>query len=393
MKSKDLINEARQKFSASFMQSIKDGNEEGMAEAIAELSQNIQDALMQEANDTSADQTVLAARGVRVLTSEETKYYESMIKAMGSAKDVKAAVTNLDVAMPETIIDAVLEDIETAFPLLDEIDFRNTTAITKWFYNKQETQQAAWGKLGSEIVKELAGAIASMDLTQCKLTGYMVVSKDFLKLGPTWLDAYVRAILSEANGVALETAVVDGDGNDSPIGMTRDLTKGSTTEGATTYTRKTATKVTKLDPATYGSILAKLTKTPSGRQRTVKEVIMVVSPADYMEKVMPATTILIPQGGYVSGVLPFPTKVIQSVGMPSGHAVVGLGKRYFLGLGTSKDGLIDYSDHAQFVEDNRVYTTHLYGNGKPLDNNAFEYLDISGLEPLSYVPNTTADKE
>jgi hypothetical protein len=79
--------------------------------------------------------------------------------------------------------------------------------------------------------------------------------------------------------------------------------------------------------------------------------------------------------------------------MPSGHAVVGLGKRYFLGLGTSKDGLIDYSDHAQFVEDNRVYTTHLYGNGKPLDNNAFEYLDISGLEPLSYVPNTTADKE
>jgi hypothetical protein len=203
----------------------------------------------------------------------------------------------------------------------------------------------------------------------------------------------VRAILSEANGVALETAVVDGDGNNCPIGMTRDLTKGSTTEGKTTYTRKTATKVTKLDPATYGSILAKLAKTPSGRQRNIQNVIMVVNPADYMEKVMPATTILTPQGTYVSDVLPFPTKVIQSVGMPTGHAAVGLGKRYFLGLGSSKEGLIDYSDHAQFLDDNRVYTTHLYGNGTPLDNNAFEYLDISGLEALSYVSNTSTTTE
>jgi HK97 family phage major capsid protein len=393
MKSKDLINEARQKFSASFMQAIKDGNEEGMAESIAELSQNIQDALMQEANDTSADQAVLAARGVRVLTSEETKYYEKLITAMESANNVKAAVTNLDVAMPETIIDAVLDDIESAFPILDEIDFRNTTAITKWFYNKQGVQQAAWGALDTKITQELSGAIGEISLTQCKLTGYMVVSKDFLRLGPTWLDAYVRAILSEANGVALETAVVDGDGNNCPIGMTRDLTKGSTTEGKTTYTRKTATKVTKLDPATYGSILAKLAKTPSGRQRNIQNVIMVVNPADYMEKVMPATTILTPQGTYVSDVLPFPTKVIQSVGMPTGHAAVGLGKRYFLGLGSSKEGLIDYSDHAQFLDDNRVYTTHLYGNGTPLDNNAFEYLDISGLEALSYVSNTSTTTE
>jgi hypothetical protein len=120
---------------------------------------------------------------------------------------------------------------------------------------------------------------------------------------------------------------------------------------------------------------------------------MVVNPADYMEKVMPATTILTPQGTYVSDVLPFPTKVIQSVGMPTGHAAVGLGKRYFLGLGSSKEGLIDYSDHAQFLDDNRVYTTHLYGNGTPLDNNAFEYLDISGLEALSYVSNTSTTTE
>lgn len=391
MKAKDLINKAREQFSADFMQSVKDGDEAKMADAIAEFSQQLQDAMMQEANDASADNAALAARGVRVLTSKEKKYYEALIKAMESGSNIHQAITNLDVAMPDTVIDAVLDDIQSEFPLLDAIDFRNTTAITKWFYNKQGVQQAAWGALDSAITKELSGSIGDMNLTQCKLTAYMVISKDFLKLGPAWLDRYVRAILSEANGLALEMAVVDGDGQNSPIGMSRDLSKGNTNEGVTTYSRKTATKVTVLDPATYGGILAKLTKTPSGRQRKVREVIMVVNPEDYLTKVMPATTIMTPQGTYVSDVLPFPTRVIQSVGVEAGHAVVGLAKRYFLGLGTSKSGLIDYSDHVQFLEDNRVYTSHLYGNGMPLDNAAFEYLDISGLKPpVMKVQNETA---
>lgn len=391
MKAKDLINKAREQFSADFMQSVKDGDEAKMADAIAEFSQQLQDAMMQEANDASADNAALAARGVRVLTSKEKKYYEALIKAMESGSNIHQAITNLDVAMPDTVIDAVLDDIQSEFPLLDAIDFRNTTAITKWFYNKQGVQQAAWGALDSAITKELSGSIGDMNLTQCKLTAYMVISKDFLKLGPAWLDRYVRAILSEANGLALEMAVVDGDGQNSPIGMSRDLSKGTTNAGVTTYSRKTATKVTVLDPATYGGVLAKLTKTPSGRQRKVREVIMVVNPEDYLTKVMPATTIMTPQGTYVSDVLPFPTRVIQSVGVEAGHAVVGLAKRYFLGLGTSKSGLIDYSDHAQFLEDNRVYTSHLYGNGMPLDNAAFEYLDISGLKPpVMKVQNETA---
>lgn len=391
MKAKDLINKAREQFSADFMQSVKDGDEAKMADAIAEFSQQLQDAMMQEANDASADNAALAARGVRVLTSKENKYYEALIKAMESGSNIHQAITNLDVAMPDTVIDAVLDDIQSEFPLLDAIDFRNTTAITKWFYNKQGVQQAAWGALDSAITKELSGSIGDMNLTQCKLTAYMVISKDFLKLGPAWLDRYVRAILSEANGLALEMAVVDGDGQNSPIGMSRDLSKGNTNDGVTTYSRKTATKVTVLDPATYGGVLAKLTKTPSGRQRKVREVIMVVNPEDYLTKVMPATTIMTPQGTYVSDVLPFPTRVIQSVGVEAGHAVVGLAKRYFLGLGTSKSGLIDYSDHAQFLEDNRVYTSHLYGNGMPLDNAAFEYLDISGLKPpVMKVQNETA---
>lgn len=385
MKSKDLLKQEREDFAAAFSKALSDGDEAALSEAIVNFSEGIQSALIEEAGSRNADRAALAARGVRVLTNQEEKYYSALIKAMdGGRANIRQAVENIDIALPETIVDAVMDDIQSEFPLLDAIDFRNTTAVTKWFYNKQGVQQAAWGSIGSEITKELSGSIGEMDLTQKKLTAYMVISKDFLKLGPAWLDRYVRAILAEANGLALEVAVADGDGASGPIGMTRDLTKGTTTEGVTTYARKSATAVTVLDPETYGKILAKLTKTPSGRQRAVKEVIMVVSPEDYLTKVMPSTTILTPQGTYVSNVLPFPTKVIQSVGVPSGYAVVGIGNRYFAGLGTSKKGLIEYSDHVQFLEDNRVYTTHLYGNGMPLDNGAFELLDISGMEAPIY---------
>ncbi|MGI6042120.1 MAG: phage major capsid protein [Candidatus Alectryocaccobium sp.] len=384
LKAKDLMNNARDSFAAGFAEAIKNGDDKALADVIATFSEDVQQALMEEHNDlvsSTNDAAVLAARGTRVLTSAETKYYNALIEAMKSDKP-QAAITGIKETLPETIIDAVLDDIEAQFPLLDAIDFRNTTGITKWPYNKKGLQYAVWGPLGSKIIEELSGDIGALSIEQCKLTAFMAVSKDFLKLGPAWIDRYVRAILAEANGAALELAVVDGDGSKGPIGMNRDLTKGTTSDGSTKYTAKTATKVTDLEPASYGAILADIAKTPEGRQRVLRDVIMVVSPQDYLTKVMPATTARTPDGRYVNDILPYPTRIIQSVGVPTGKAIVGLAKRYFMGVGTPKEGLIEYSDHAQFIDDNRVYTTHFYGNGRPLDNNAFKYLDISALEPL-----------
>ncbi|WP_373565648.1 phage major capsid family protein, partial [Schaalia odontolytica] len=51
----------------------------------------------------------------------------------------------------------------------------------------------------------------------------MPVAKAMLDLGPTWLDQYVRTVLSESMAIALEDAVVNGTGKDMPIGMMKDL--------------------------------------------------------------------------------------------------------------------------------------------------------------------------
>ncbi len=394
MLSNDILTGARETFAAQFSEALEQGDQQAVATALATYSQTVQEQLAQQyaaLSDTQrTDAAILAARGVRQLTSEEHKFYEKLISAMQGGKSFNQAWTGMDITLPETIVDSVMEDITTQFPLLDAIDFANSSAVTRWIYNKQGTQLATWDALGAKIVTELSGSFGEMDLTQCKLTAYMTVSKDYLKLGASWLDAYIRAVLSEANGLALETACLTGDGDRKPIGMMCDLANGTTTDGKTTYEQKTATAVTTLDPETYGALLAKLAKTPTGRARTVSNVILVVSPADYLTKVMPATTILTPQGTYVSDVLPFPTKVIQSAAMPEGKAVLGLAHRYGMRMGTDARGFIEYDDSVQFLEDNRVFTSHLYGNGRPLDNNAFEVLDISGLTAPIYTVRTVA---
>ena len=64
-------------------------------------------------------------------------------------------------------------------------------------------------------------------------------------------------------------------------------------------------------------------------KRTVKNVILVVNPADYWEKVFPATTVLTQNGTYAYGVLPIPADIIQSVFVPVGKMIAGVATDYF----------------------------------------------------------------
>ena len=84
---------------------------------------------------------------------------------------------------------------------------------------------------------------------------------------------------------------------------------------------------------------------------------------------------------YKNNIFPYPTKVVQSAALDEGEAIMGIAKKYFMGVAAGDSGTIEYSDEYQFLEDNRVYITKFYGMGRPKDNNAFQYLDVSNLQP------------
>ena len=381
MKNKDLVQKEKQEIMQRMSAAVKEENEDAFVQAWTDLADSIQKQVLEEADGyvQGLDRQILAGRGARQLTSEETRYYQAVIEAMRSGNP-KQALSEIDVVLPKTTIDAVFDDLTDQHPLLDAINFQNTSGLIEMIVNTGTKQLATWSALTAEIVKELTGGFKKVNMSLHKLSAFLPVAKAMLDLGPVWLDRYVRAVLQEALSLGLEEAIINGTGKDMPIGMNRQVGEGVTvTDGV--YPEKATVAVTSLDPVAYGALLAGMATTPNGHRRTVDRVIMVVNPNDYLTKIMPATTVRATDGTYVNNVLPFPTTIIQSVQVPANRAIIGLGDRYFMGLGTAKSGKIEYSDEYHFLEDERVYLVKLYGHGEPLDNNAFVYADITNLKP------------
>lgn len=381
MKSLDLIKQEKVVIMQKINQAMKDNNEEAFAQAFTEFTENIQEAVMMEAKGLiqAADSTVLAGRGARALTSEENKYYEAVIEAMRS-ENPKQALADVTVVFPKTVIDAVFEDLVDEHPLLDEVDFVNTSGLIEYLINTGSAPLATWQALTATIVTELTRGFEKIDLAHKKLSAFIPVAKAMLDLGPAWLDRFTRAILLEAAANGLEDGIIDGDGLLEPIGMNKNL--AAAVHPTTGYAAKTKVPVSSFSTESYGGLVSQLAAGPNGITRKIKEVLLIVNPVDYLTKVMPATSQLI-NGVWVRDIFPFPTKVIQSTKVTVGSAIMGIGKKYFMGIGTAKGGKIEYSDEYHFLEDERVYLIKLYGTGRPKDNAAFLYLDISAIRAVA----------
>ena len=376
----DNFNQRKTEIMNALASAVRSNDETAMQQAMTDWQNYLSESIIAEANGIlgATDSNILASRGVRQLTSKEKKFYENLIASARQEVAPGAVSTGIGEDLPETTIESVFDDVKQNHPLLNAINCTNTSAITKMVMNKQGSQTATWDELNTPITKQLVGEIEIVTMTLCKLTAYMFVTFDMLDLGPAWIDKYVRETLAEALSVGLETAIVDGNGVNQPIGMTRNFT--GSFNSSTGYARNSATAIKALDTDTYGTLLSTLAKAPNGNIRTISEVVLIVNPVDYFTKVMPATTVLAPDGTYRNNIFPFPTKLIQSVGVPEGHAIIGLAPRYFMGMGTAKGGKLEYDDSYKFIEDLRTYKIKLYGMGKPLDKNAFIYLDISNVE-------------
>lgn len=379
---------SREELRTLIQKAVRDNDAEAFQAAFDEMLQRVGLDVQQEyenrMNDLQQelDSRILAARGVRQLTSEERSYYQKLGEAM-KATDPRQAVTGMDAVLPKTVIDSVFDDLRTNHPLLSRINFMATGGAVEIIVNTNGYEEAAWGDLCDDIVKELTSGFKKINTGLYKLSAFMPVCKAMLDLGPEWLDNYVRQVLFEAFANGMEAGIVTGDGNKKPIGMNRQVGDNVTVTG-NAYPKKAAVKVSDLTPATVGNLISIMAADPNGKTRRVQGVILLVNPQDYYQKVMPATTVQAPDGTYRNDVLPYPMDVIQSVSLPRGEAIIGIASQYLAMAGTSPNGKIEYSDHYHFLEDERVYLVKGYANGMPKDNNAFLRLDISGLQPATW---------
>lgn len=372
----------KQEALAALSDAMKKGDEKAIKQAWNDFHESVVECVKQDYVEADGNKVILAQRGYRQLTSEETRYYEKMIEA-GKKEHPMQELKNLlsgDI-MPVTIIEDVYRDLVDEHPLLNRINFQNVSYLTRWILNDHSKKNAVWGEINSEITQEISSGFKVIEVNQCKLTAYTMIEKDMLDLGPTFLDNYLRTFLKDALLCALEQAVVSGNGKNCPIGLDRNVSEGVSISSSDGYPRKDKVKVTSFLPEEYGKLVAKLVKSEKGHSRKFDKVLMITNMMDYLTKVMPATTVLTASGTYATNLFPFPTDVEVSNELSEGEAILCLPEEYFMGIGGAKEGVIEFSDEFKFLEDKRVFKIKMYGMGRAYDNTVSVLLDISNLDP------------
>lgn len=420
LKQNSMITDAAAALQAAF--NAEDSTPEVIQAAFDKFGQAIAATVQADFESANGDRNILAQRGFRQLTAPEQKYYEQIIKA-GKASNPKQAYEGLldDKVMPMTVIEDVYKDLVQEHPLLAKINFQSVAYLTRWILNDHTVQTAVWGEINSQITQQITSAFRTVEITQCKLSAYAVIEKDMLDLGPVFLDNYIRTFLKEALATALENAIASGSGHNQPIGLDRDIHQGVSVSSSTGYPQKTAVELTSFMPKEYGAVLAQLAETEvwytnnttgaitpastaanadgsaksgytkhGGNVRSFDQVTLICNQKDYLSKIMPATTVLNAAGAFTNNIFPFPTEVIRCNAVATGKAILCLPEEYFFGIGTSKDGTLEFSDEYRFLEDQRVFKIKMHGMGKAWDNTVAILLDISNLEE-AYVYIKAAD--
>lgn len=346
----------------------------GQVDAILDVMEKAQEQVMAEYAElkNETDNAVLMARGIRPLTSEETKFYNEVAKTGG---------LETDVIWPETILERVFEDLQEDRPLLKLINFMPSTANTKIIRSRRKGK-AVFGPLHKDLEGQLDAEFDATEFTQLALTAFFVVSNDTLDLGPRWVDRFVRLCLTEAIADAWEENLIIGDGDNKPIGLLRnpDTVGFPEKESKGTLTFKDApTMVSEFAGVLKGlsSYTHKIGANDTGtkKQRKVAgKVYLIVNPTNYYDIVARVTT-QNASGAFVTN-LPFipQDRIIESIHVPENKLIAFVEGEYDA-TNSRAEKLYVYKETFA-MRRATLYAVDMVGNGRPSNDDAAHVYDI-----------------
>ena len=375
LKLTEQFNDARQ----AFVNAVKDNQDlDTQGEAYGEMIEALADSVREEAK-AEAELAVRNELDVQQsnLTPEQYKFFNEVNTEVGYKEEE---------LLPETTINEIFDDLTTEHPLLNAIGLRSAGPRVK-FLRSETSGVAVWGKIFGEIKGQLDAAFSEETAITNKLTAFVVIPKDLKDLNVNWIEAFVRAQITEAFSVAIELAVVDGDGDSKPVGLNRDVSKGSVNGETTTYPKKQPEGT-----LTFGSVrdtideLTKVMKFHSVKENGYSQevsgnVIMIVNPENKWE-VEAQHTVMNANGAYVTA-LPFNIQIVESVAQPAGEVTTFVRGRYDAVVGGGIT--IRKYDQALPIEDMDLFTAKQFVYGKAKDNKAAAVwtLAISESSPAS----------
>ncbi|MGG3234631.1 phage major capsid protein [Priestia flexa] len=357
-------------------------NEESTPEQIETAWVAMQDALVNslttqitnQVSSNTLDQVVLSNRGSDILTAEETRFFNEVVKSDGFQDEL---------VLPETIEERIYDDLTSEHPLLSVINFRNLGTITLTAITSEYEGAAVWGPIFGDIKGQLNTVFKQEKIAQSKLTAFVVLPKDLAKFGPKWVAAYVQTQITETYAVALENAIINGVGptKDQPIGLIRDLQ--AAVDPTTGHAKKSATgSLTLEDPKTIIREFAGIGKVLSTKQDGKKlnvngKVALIINPADAWD-LKADFTIQNTLGDYITK-LPFNFTLIESEFATEGEIIAFVKDRY----DAYRGGGVEVSEYKETLamEDCNLHIAKTFAFGKPRDNKVAAIYTLPTTEP------------
>lgn len=350
----------------AFAKATQEGTTEEQSAAlnsmIEALATDVRSDILNQVNESMVDRSIMQSRGANVLTSEEMKFFNAVVEEGG----FKSTET-----LPKTTQERIFDDLVEDHPFLQHIGLENLGAVTEFIYGDPEGA-AVWGPLFDGIKGQLNATFRKDSISQLKLTAFIPLANDMLKLGPVWVERYVRTMITEAMKVGLERGFVAGTGKNEPIGLLKDPS-GSVVNGV--YPDKKSVGTLTFEPGRKTinelkgvvKLLAKKLNadgSDADRPKNIAgKVVMVTNPFDTFD-IQANATIQNAAGVYVTS-LPFNPILTESVFVPQGKVLFFVKGQYVAAMGGTEP--IKKYEETLALEDATVYIAKQYATGKPKD--------------------------
>ncbi|QEL80531.1 phage major capsid protein [Bacillus sp. JAS24-2] len=350
----------------AFAKTTQEGTAEEQSVAlnsmIEALATDVRTDILNQVNESMVDRSIMQSRGANVLTSEEMTFFNTVVEEGG----FKSTET-----LPKTTQERIFDDLVEDHPFLQHIGLENLGAVTEFIYGDPEGA-AVWGPLFDGIKGQLNATFRKDSISQLKLTAFIPLANDMLKLGPVWVERYVRTMITEAMKVGLERGFVAGTGKNEPIGLLKDPS-GSVVNGV--YPDKKPVGTLTFEPGRKTinelkgvvKLLAKKLNadgSDADRPKNIAgKVVMVTNPFDTFD-IQANATIQNAAGVYVTS-LPFNPILTESVFVPQGKVLFFVKGQYVAAMGGTEP--IKKYEETLALEDATVYIAKQYATGKPKD--------------------------
>ncbi|TKH61149.1 phage major capsid protein [Bacillus cereus] len=350
----------------AFAKATQEGTAEEQSVAlnsmIEALATDVRTDILNQVNESMVDRSIMQSRGANVLTSEEMKFFNAVVEEGG----FKSTET-----LPKTTQERIFDDLVEDHPFLQHIGLENLGAVTEFIYGDPEGA-AVWGPLFDGIKGLLNATFRKDSISQLKLTAFIPLANDMLKLGPVWVERYVRTMITEAMKVGLERGFVAGTGKNEPIGLLKDPS-GNVVNGV--YPDKKPVGTLTFEPGRKTinelkgvvKLLAKKLNadgSDADRPKNIAgKVVMVTNPFDTFD-IQANATIQNAAGVYVTS-LPFNPILTESVFVPQGKVLFFVKGQYVAAMGGTEP--IKKYEETLALEDATVYIAKQYATGKPKD--------------------------